>query len=82
MMKAGPCHDIFLPFEACLDKCLENGEDSSEVCKQSFGDLMVCVRQNSEVYEEIQKKMKAEEHDVVQKEVAAKKDADGNKEGV
>jgi hypothetical protein len=43
MMKAGPCKEIFLPFEACLDKSIAEGDDSSKKCEEQFKPVIECL---------------------------------------
>ena len=58
MVKAGPCRELFFPFEACLEKCDTDGKDPVEGCRKQFMEMMQCINRFPEEYKRIEAEMK------------------------
>jgi mitochondrial intermembrane space import and assembly protein 40 len=49
-MKGGSCKDVFVAWEACVDKAKETDEDFVEVCYEATSALRDCMLKDPEYY--------------------------------
>merc|ERR1712110_1133887 len=61
MVKAGPCRELFYPFEDCLKQCEKNDDDAQDACMEQFMDMMRCMGEHLEEYKAIETKMNEDE---------------------
>jgi len=52
-MKNGPCGDVFVAWEACVDVCRDAGEDFVEKCGKATLALKACTDEHPEYYGEL-----------------------------
>jgi len=52
-MKNGPCGDVFVAWEACIDAARDSGEDFVELCGRPTLDLKACTDAHPEYYGDI-----------------------------
>jgi hypothetical protein len=52
-MKAGPCGELFVAWEACVDAARDSGEDFVEACGKPTLALKACTDQHHEYYGEL-----------------------------
>lgn len=69
-MKAGPCGVIFTRWEACLDKCKEQGLEFVDHCREETLGLRDCVDANPDYYAVLNESSSSEEEEPT-KETAA-----------
>ena len=74
MVKAGPCEYTFYPFEECLIRCHESGEDTWATCKEQFMEMMRCMGEFKQEYDKIIKETMPDEPEAA--------DSPGNGESV
>merc|ERR1712086_63875 len=61
MVKAGPCEYTFYPFEECLIRSNESGEDTWAACKDEFMGMMRCMAEFKQEYDKIIKETMPED---------------------
>lgn len=57
LVKAGPCRNLYFPFEDCLDK---NGENSEQACKEVFSAMINCVADHPDEYRVLMNELELE----------------------